>query len=128
MCSFVVKLTLSQISLILLEFTHFIFTTINTHLSIPTQHLPQNTQILSKSIRVLWRNLSVALYLMYLWRWTTWHCDVISSSMRTSAIISSPSKLLQSILLKKEWSIEKKKKQRMHAKETWVEVNEKERK
>ena len=48
MCSFVVKLILSQISLILPEFTHFIFITINTHLSIRTQHLPQNTQILSK--------------------------------------------------------------------------------
>ena len=45
MCSFIVKLTLSQISLILAEFTCFIFTTINTHLSIRTQHLSQNTQI-----------------------------------------------------------------------------------
>ena len=49
MCSFVVKLTLSQILLILPEFTYFIFTTINTHLSIRTQHLSQNTQILLKS-------------------------------------------------------------------------------
>ena len=52
MCNFEVKLTLSQISLILPEFTHFIFTTINTHLSIQTQYLPQNTQILSKSTPV----------------------------------------------------------------------------
>ena len=55
MCSFVVKLTLSQI---LLEFTHFIFTTINTHISIQTYHLLQNTQILSKSTKVPWRDLS----------------------------------------------------------------------
>ena len=48
---FVVKLTLSQISQILLEFTHFIFTTIYTHLLIRTQHLPQNTQIWSKSTK-----------------------------------------------------------------------------
>ena len=42
MCSFVVKLTLLQI---LQELTHFIFTIINIHLSIRTQHLSQNTQI-----------------------------------------------------------------------------------
>jgi hypothetical protein len=58
-CSFVVKLTLSQISLILPEFTHFIFITINTHLSIRTQQLSQNTQILSKSTLIPWWDLSV---------------------------------------------------------------------
>jgi hypothetical protein len=52
MCSFVVKLTLSQISLTLPEFIHFIFITINTHLSIRAQHLSQNAQILSKSTPV----------------------------------------------------------------------------
>ena len=41
MCSFVIKLTLSQISLILPKFTNFIFTTINTHISKRTQHLSQ---------------------------------------------------------------------------------------
>ena len=46
MCSFVVKLTLSQILLILPEFTHFIFTTINIHISIRTQHLSQNTNFI----------------------------------------------------------------------------------
>ena len=60
MCSFVVKLILSQISQILPEFTHFIFITINTHLSIRIQHLPQNIQILSKSTKVPWRDLSVS--------------------------------------------------------------------
>ena len=59
MCRFVVKLTLLQISQILQEFTHFIFTIINTHLSIRTQHLPQNTQILLKPTKVPWRNLSI---------------------------------------------------------------------
>ena len=48
MCSFVVKLTLSQILLILSEFTYFIFITINIHLSIRTPYLPQNIQILLK--------------------------------------------------------------------------------
>ena len=48
MCSFVVNLILSQISLILPEVTHFIFITIKTHLSIRIQHLSQN---LSKSTR-----------------------------------------------------------------------------
>ena len=52
MCNFVIKLTLSRILLILPEFTHIIFTTINIYLSIRTQHLPQNTQILSKSTQV----------------------------------------------------------------------------
>jgi hypothetical protein len=37
-CSFIVKLTLSQILQILLEFTHFIFTIINTYLSIRIQY------------------------------------------------------------------------------------------
>jgi hypothetical protein len=60
MCSFVIKLTLSQILLILPKFTHFIFITINTHLSIRTRHLPQNIQILLKLTPVLWRDLSVS--------------------------------------------------------------------
>jgi hypothetical protein len=46
-------------SQILLEFTHFIFTIINTHLSIWTQHLSQNTQIVLKSTQVPWQDLSV---------------------------------------------------------------------
>ena len=41
-------LSLSQISLMLSEFTHLIFTTIETHLLQWTQNLPQNTNILSK--------------------------------------------------------------------------------
>ena len=47
MCNFVIKLILLQISLIILELTHFILTTINTIYR--THHLPQNTQILLKS-------------------------------------------------------------------------------
>jgi hypothetical protein len=49
MCSFVIKLTLSQIQQ---EFTYFIFTIINTYLSIWTQHLSQNIQILSKLTKI----------------------------------------------------------------------------
>ena len=41
-------LSLLQISLMLPKFTHFIFTTIDTHLSLQTQHLPQNIHIFIK--------------------------------------------------------------------------------
>ena len=67
MCSFVVKLILSQISLILSEFTHFIFIIINTHLSIQTQYLSQNTQILSKSTPIPSRDLSVSFVIVCSW-------------------------------------------------------------
>ncbi len=36
------------------EFTHFIFTTVDTYLSLQTQIVPQNTHILSKSTLVLY--------------------------------------------------------------------------
>ena len=34
------------------EFTHFVFIIIDTHLSLHTKHLPQNTHILSKSTHI----------------------------------------------------------------------------
>ena len=46
MCSFVVKLTLSQILLILPEFTRFIFTTINTFINTDTTFTTKYTNFI----------------------------------------------------------------------------------
>jgi hypothetical protein len=61
MCSFIIKLTLSQISLILAEFIYFIFTIINkyTFINTDTTFTTKHTN-LSKSTPVPWQNLSVS--------------------------------------------------------------------
>ncbi len=53
MCVIYNKIKFITNILMLLEFTHFIFITIDTNLLLQTQYLSQNTHILSKSISVL---------------------------------------------------------------------------